>query len=137
MELGKKQKVFLNESPTTKKTIWIMPRSVNSVASRNRRKKILKAAKGYFGRRKNVYTVAKNAVEKGMLYAYRDRKNNKRNFRSLWITRINAAARLNGMSYSQFMGKVKANNIELNRKVLADLAVNNPEAFKAVVEKIK
>jgi large subunit ribosomal protein L20 len=103
-----------------------MPRSVNSVASRNRRKKILKAAKGYFGRRKNVYTVAKNAVEKGMLYAYRDRKNNKRNFRSLWITRINAAARLNGMSYSQFMGKVKAQNIELNRKVLADLAVNNP-----------
>ena len=114
-----------------------MPRSVNSVASRNRRKKILKAAKGYFGRRKNVYTVAKNAVEKGMLYAYRDRKNNKRNFRSLWITRINAAARLNGMSYSQFMGKVKANNIELNRKVLADLAVNNPEAFKAIVDKVK
>jgi large subunit ribosomal protein L20 len=114
-----------------------MPRSVNSVASRNRRKKILKAAKGYFGRRKNVYTVAKNAVEKGMLYAYRDRKNNKRNFRSLWITRINAAARLNGMSYSQFMGKVKAQNIELNRKVLADLAVNNPGAFNAVVDKIK
>jgi large subunit ribosomal protein L20 len=114
-----------------------MPRSVNSVASRKRRKKILKAAKGYFGRRKNVYTVAKNAVEKAMLYAYRDRKNNKRNFRSLWIVRINAAARLHGMSYSQFMGKVKANNIELNRKVLADLAMNNPEAFKAVVEKIK
>ena len=114
-----------------------MPRSVNSVASRKRRKKILKAAKGYFGRRKNVYTVAKNAVKKGMLYAYRDRKNNKRNFRSLWIVRINAAARLHGMSYSQFMGKVKANNIELNRKVLADLAVNNPNAFKAVVEKIK
>jgi large subunit ribosomal protein L20 len=114
-----------------------MPRSVNSVASRKRRKKILKAAKGYFGRRKNVYTVAKNAVEKGMLYAYRDRKNNKRNFRSLWIVRINAAARLHGMSYSQFIGKVKANNIELNRKVLADLAVNNPDAFKAVVEKIK
>ena len=114
-----------------------MPRSVNSVASRRRRKKILKAAKGYFGRRKNVYTVAKNAVEKGMLYAYRDRKNNKRNFRSLWIVRINAAARLHGMSYSQFMGKVKANQIELNRKVLADLAVNNPDAFKAVVEKIK
>lgn len=110
-----------------------MPRSVNSVASRNRRKKILKAAKGYFGRRKNVYTVAKNAVEKGMLYAYRDRKNNKRNFRSLWITRINAAARLNGMSYSQFMGKVKAQNIELNRKVLADLAVNNPEIGRAHV----
>ena len=114
-----------------------MPRSVNSVASRKRRKKILKAAKGYFGRRKNVYTVAKNAVEKGMLYAYRDRKNNKRNFRSLWFMRINAGARLHGMSYSQFMGKVKANNIELNRKVLADLAVNNPNAFKAVVEKIK
>ena len=114
-----------------------MPRSVNSVASRKRRKKILKAAKGYFGRRKNVYTVAKNAVEKAMSYAYRDRKNNKRNFRSLWIVRINAAARLHGMSYSQFMGKVKANNIELNRKVLADLAVNNPDAFKAVVEKIK
>jgi large subunit ribosomal protein L20 len=114
-----------------------MPRSVNSVASRKRRKKILKAAKGYFGRRKNVYTVAKNAVEKGMLYAYRDRKNNKRNFRSLWIVRINAAARLHGLSYSQFMGKVKANNIELNRKVLADLAVNSPDAFKAVVEKIK
>jgi large subunit ribosomal protein L20 len=114
-----------------------MPRSVNSVASRKRRKKILKAAKGYFGRRKNVYTVAKNAVEKGMLYAYRDRKNNKRNFRSLWIVRINAAARIHGMSYSQFMGKVKANNIELNRKVLADLAMNNPDAFKAVVEKIK
>ena len=114
-----------------------MPRSVNSVASRNRRKKILKQAKGYFGRRKNVYTVAKNAVEKGMLYAYRDRKNKKRNFRSLWIVRINAAARLHGMSYSQFMGKLKANQIELNRKVLADLAVNNPDAFKAVVDKIK
>ncbi|MDT7832208.1 50S ribosomal protein L20 [Flavobacteriaceae bacterium S356] len=114
-----------------------MPRSVNSVASRNRRKKILKQAKGYFGRRKNVYTVAKNAVEKAMTYAYRDRKNNKRNFRSLWIQRINAGARLHGMSYSQFMGKVKANNIELNRKVLADLAMNNPEAFKAIVEKVK
>lgn len=114
-----------------------MPRSVNSVASRNRRKKILKQAKGYFGRRKNVYTVAKNAVEKGMLYSYRDRKNNKRNFRSLWIQRINAGARQFGMSYSQFMGKVKANEIELNRKVLADLATNNPEAFKAIVEKIK
>lgn len=114
-----------------------MPRSVNSVASRNRRKKILKQAKGYFGRRKNVYTVAKNAVEKAMSYAYRDRKNNKRNFRSLWIQRINAGARQHGMSYSQFMGKVKANNIELNRKVLADLAMNNPEAFKAIVDKIK
>ena len=114
-----------------------MPRSVNSVASRARRKKILKQAKGYFGRRKNVYTVAKNAVEKAMTYAYRDRKNNKRNFRSLWVMRINAAARINGMSYSQFMGKIKANNIDLNRKVLADLAMNNPETFKAIVEKVK
>ena len=114
-----------------------MPRSLNSVASRARRKKILKHAKGYFGRRKNVWTVAKNAVEKAMLYAYRDRRTKKRNFRSLWITRINAGARQHGMSYSQFMGKVKSNNIELNRKVLADLAMNNPEAFKAVVEKIK
>ena len=114
-----------------------MPKSVNSVASRKRRKKILKQAKGYFGRRKNVWTVAKNAVDKAMLYAYRDRKTNKRNFRSLWITRINAAARLNGMSYSQFMGKVKANDIELNRKVLADLAMNHPNAFKAVVDKLK
>jgi large subunit ribosomal protein L20 len=114
-----------------------MPRSVNSVASRKRRKKILKAAKGYFGRRKNVYTVAKNAVEKGMVYAYRDRKNNKRNFRALWIMRINAGARLHGMSYSQFMGKVKANNIELNRNVLDDLAMNSPDDFKAVVDKVK
>ena len=114
-----------------------MPRSVNSVASRARRKKILKLAKGYFGRRKNVWTVAKNAVEKAMLYAYRDRRTKKRNFRSLWISRINAGAREHGMSYSQFMGKVKSNNIELNRKVLADLAMNNPQAFKAIVEKIK
>ncbi len=114
-----------------------MPRSVNSVASRARRKKVMKQAKGYFGRRKNVWTVAKNAVEKAMLYAYRDRRNKKRNFRALWITRINAGARLHGMSYSQFMGKVKANNIELNRKVLADLAMNHPEAFKAVVDKVK
>ena len=114
-----------------------MPRSVNSVASRARRKKIIKQAKGYFGRRKNVWTVAKNAVEKAMLYAYRDRRTKKRNFRSLWIARINAGAREHGMSYSQFMGKVKSNNIELNRKVLADLAMNNPQAFKAIVEKIK
>ena len=113
-----------------------MPRSVNSVASRKRRKKILKAAKGYFGRRKNVYTVAKNAVEKAMTYAYRDRKNNKRNFRSLWIMRINAGARAHGLSYSQFIGKLKTHNIELNRKVLADLAMNNPEAFKAIVDKV-
>lgn len=97
----------------------------------------MKQAKGYFGRRKNVWTVAKNAVEKAMLYAYRDRRNKKRNFRSLWITRINAGARMHGMSYSQFMGKVKANGIELNRKVLADLAMNHPEAFKAIVEKVK
>ncbi len=114
-----------------------MPRSVNSVAKRARRKKILKLAKGYFGRRKNVYTVAKNAVDKAMSYAYRDRKNNKRNFRGLWIQRINAGSRLHGMSYSQFMGKVKANNIDLNRKVLADLAMNHPEAFKAIVDKVK
>ena len=114
-----------------------MPRSVNSVASRARRKKVLKHAKGYFGRRKNVWTVAKNAVEKGWLYAYRDRKTKKRNFRSLWIMRINAAARQHGMSYSKFMGKVKAADIQLNRKVLADLAMNDPQAFKAVVDKVK
>ncbi|MFZ9003477.1 MAG: 50S ribosomal protein L20 [Bacteroidetes bacterium] len=114
-----------------------MPRSVNSVASRARRKKVMKQAKGYFGRRKNVWTVAKNAVEKAMSYAYRDRRTKKRNFRSLWITRINAGARMHGMSYSEFMGKVKAQNIELNRKVLADLAMNHPEAFKAIVEKVK
>ncbi|MBL6647153.1 MAG: 50S ribosomal protein L20 [Flavobacteriaceae bacterium] len=114
-----------------------MPRSVNAVASRARRKKILKQAKGYFGRRKNVWTVAKNAVEKGLQYAYRDRRAKKRTFRALWITRINAGARLHGMSYSEFMGKVKANKIELNRKVLADLAMNHPEAFTAVVEKVK
>ena len=114
-----------------------MPRSVNTVASRQKRKKILKKAKGYFGRRKNVWTVAKNAVEKALLYAYRDRRNKKRSFRALWITRINAGARLHGMSYSQFMGKVNANNIALNRKVLADLAMNHPEAFKAVVDKVK
>lgn len=97
----------------------------------------MKQAKGYYGRRKNVWTVAKNAVEKAMLYAYRDRRNKKRNFRSLWITRINAGARQHGLSYSQFMGAVKANNIGLNRKVLADLAMNHPEAFKAVVDKVK
>jgi len=114
-----------------------MPRSTNSVASRARRKKIMKQAKGYYGRRKNVWTIAKNAVEKGMLYAYRDRRTKKRNFRSLWIVRINAAVRLHGMSYSQFMGKLKKSNIELNRKVLADLAVHNPDAFKAIVEKVK
>lgn len=114
-----------------------MPRSVNSVASRARRKKVMKQAKGYFGRRKNVWTVAKNAVEKAMQYAYRDRRNKKRTFRALWITRINAGARMHGMSYSQFMGKVKASNIDLNRKVLADLAMNHPDAFKAIVERVK
>lgn len=114
-----------------------MPRSVNSVASRARRKKIIKQAKGYYGRRKNVWTVAKNAVEKGLQYSYRDRKTKKRNFRTLWIQRINAGARAEGMSYSQFMGKVKSSGIELNRKVLADLAMNHPEAFKAVVNKLK
>ncbi|MGB0870717.1 MAG: 50S ribosomal protein L20 [Flavobacteriales bacterium] len=114
-----------------------MPRSVNAVASRARRRKILKLAKGYFGRRKNVYTVAKNAVEKGLVYAYRDRRQKKRNFRSLWITRINAGARQHGMSYSQFMGAVHKEGIELNRKVLADLAMNHPEAFKAIVDKVK
>jgi len=113
-----------------------MPRSVNSVASRQRRKKIIKAAKGYYGRRKNVYTVAKNAVEKGMQYAYEGRKQKKRQFRRLWITRINAGARLHGMSYSQFMGKVSTSGIELNRKVLADLAMNHPDAFKAIVDKV-
>ena len=114
-----------------------MPRSVNSVASRQRRKKILKQAKGYFGRRKNVWTVAKNAVEKGLTYAYRDRKNKKRTFRALWITRINAGARLHGLSYSELMGKLKSNNIDLNRKVLADMAMNNPDAFAEIVSKVK
>lgn len=114
-----------------------MPRSVNSVASRARRKRVMKQAKGFFGRRKNVWTVAKNAVEKAMVYAYRDRKAKKRNFRSLWIMRINAGARLHGLSYSQFMGKVKAANIELNRKVLADLAANHPETFTAIVNQVK
>jgi large subunit ribosomal protein L20 len=114
-----------------------MPRSVNSVAAKARRKKILKLAKGYFGRRKNVHTVAKNAVEKGLQYAYRDRRQKKRNFRALWIQRINAAARLHGLSYSEFMGKVNTKGIELNRKTLADLAMNNPEAFKAIVDSLK
>ncbi|MBQ7763525.1 MAG: 50S ribosomal protein L20 [Flavobacteriales bacterium] len=114
-----------------------MPRSVNAVASRARRKKILKLAKGNYGARKNVWTVAKNTVEKGLVYAYRDRKQKKRNFRSLWIVRISAAARLEGMSYSVLMGKLKKAGIELNRKVLADLALNNADAFKAIVAKVK
>lgn len=113
-----------------------MPRSVNHVASKARRKKILKAAKGYWGRRSNVWTVAKNAVEKGWTYAYRDRKAKKRDFRKLWIQRINAGARLHGMSYSQLMGNIKKANIDLNRKVLADLAMNHPEAFEAIVKKV-
>lgn len=114
-----------------------MPRSVNAVASRAKRKKIFKQVKGQFGRRKNVWTVAKNAYEKGQVYAYRDRRTKKRNFRSLWIQRINAAAREYGMSYSVFMGKLHAKNIELSRKVLADLALNNPQAFKAIVDAVK
>ena len=114
-----------------------MPRSVNSVASRARRKRVLELAKGFFGRKKNVWTVAKNAVEKGLVYAYRDRKAKKRDFRSLWITRINAGARIHGLSYSKLMGKLKKSNIDLNRKVLADLAMNHPEAFEAVVNKVK
>ncbi len=114
-----------------------MPRSVNSVASRAKRKRVLKQAKGFFGRKKNVWTVAKNAVEKGLVYAYRDRKAKKRDFRALWIQRINAGARLHGMSYSEFMGKVNKAGIALNRKVLADLAFNHPEAFEAVVKKLK
>ena len=114
-----------------------MPRSVNHVASRAKRKKILKLTRGYFGARKNVWTVAKNTWEKGLTYAYRDRRNKKRTFRSLWIQRINAAARLENMSYSTLMGAFHKAGIEINRKVLADLAVNNPEAFKAIVEKVK
>ena len=114
-----------------------MPRSVNHVASWAKRKRILKLTKGYFGARKNVWTVAKNTWEKGLTYAYRDRRNKKRTFRALWIQRINAAARLQDMSYSQLMGALHKAGIEINRKVLADLAVNNPEAFKAIVDKVK
>ena len=114
-----------------------MPRSVNHVASRAKRKRILKRTRGYDGARKNVWTVAKNTWEKGLTYAFRDRKNKKRNFRALWIQRINAAARLEGLSYSRLMGALHAQGIEINRKVLADLAVNHPEAFKAIVAKVK
>ena len=114
-----------------------MPRSVNNVASRKRRKKILKSAKGYFGARSNVYTVAKNAVEKGLGYAYRDRRNKKREFRRLWIARINAAARAEGMTYSTFMHALSQKGIEMDRKVLTDLAMNEPQAFKAIVDKVK
>ncbi len=114
-----------------------MPRSVNHVASRARRKKLLKLTKGYFGSRKNVWTVAKNTWEKGQQYAYRDRKVKKRLFRALWIQRINAAARLEGLSYSRLISMLKKSNVEINRKVLADLAMNHPDAFRAVVEKVK
>jgi large subunit ribosomal protein L20 len=114
-----------------------MPRSVNAVASRARRKKILKRTKGYFGRRKNVWTVALNAYENSMQYAYYDRKKKKANFRAIWIQRINAAVRMQGMSYSEFMGKIHKAGIELNRKVLADLAMNNPVAFAEIVNKVK
>jgi len=114
-----------------------MPRSVNAVASRAHRKKILKLTRGNFGARRNVWTVAKNTWEKGLQYAYRDRKVNKRNFRALWIQRINAAVRTEDLSYSQFIGLLKKANIEINRKVLADLAMNHPLAFKAIVDKVK
>ena len=114
-----------------------MPRSVNHVASRAKRKRILKLTRGYYGARKNVWTVAKNTWEKGLTYAFRDRRNKKRNFRALWIQRINAAARLEGLSYSQLMGGLRKAGIEINRKALADLAVNNPQAFKAIVAKAK
>jgi len=111
-----------------------MPRSRNLVASRRRRRKILKQAKGYWGRRKNVYTIAKNAVEKGLQYQYRDRKVRKRNFRKLWIIRINAAARLNGTTYARLIHGMKTNGIEINRKMLADIAVHDPETFSAIVK---
>mgnify|MGYP000707410459 FL=1 len=114
-----------------------MPRSVNAVASRARRKKVLKLAKGNFGSRGNVWTVAKNTVEKGLQYAYAHRQLKKRTFRSLWITRINAAVRAQGMTYSQFIGKVNAKGIALNRKVMADLAMNEPKAFEAIVKAVK
>jgi len=114
-----------------------MPRSVNNVASRAKRKRILKLTRGYFGARKNVWTVAKNTWEKGLTYAFRDRRNKKRTFRALWIQRINAGARIEGLSYSRLMGGLKDAGIEINRKVLADLAMNNPDAFKAIVEKAK
>jgi large subunit ribosomal protein L20 len=114
-----------------------MPRSVNAVASRARRKRLMKLTRGQFGRRSNVWTVAKNSWEKGQTYAYRDRRTKKRNFRALWIQRINAGARQFGLSYSVFMGKIHAKDIDINRKTLADLAMNNPEAFKAIVDAVK
>src|SRR3954463_4691045 len=114
-----------------------MPRSVNSVASKARRKKILKQAKGFYGKRKNVYTVAKNVLEKGLTYSYVGRKLKKRNYRQLWIARINAAARAEGLTYSQFIHKLSDKNIDLNRKVLADLAMNEPETFKSLVATVR
>ncbi|MEZ5072324.1 MAG: 50S ribosomal protein L20 [Bacteroidales bacterium] len=114
-----------------------MPRSTSSVAARQKKKKVLKRTKGYFGRRKNVWTVAKNSYEKGLTYAYRDRKKKKAAFRALWIQRINAGVREHGMSYSEFMGKLQKAGIEINRKVLADLAMNDPKAFEAIVNKVK
>ena len=128
---------YLETKDRQRQKLKFMPRSVNNVASRARRKRVMEMAKGYFGRRKNVWTVAKNAVEKGLVYAYRDRKAKKRDFRTLWIARINAGVRLHGMSYSEFMGKIKKAGIDLNRKVLADLAMNHPSAFEAVVKKLK
>ena len=114
-----------------------MPRAVNAVAARQRRKKVLKRTRGYWGRRSNVWTVTKNAYEKGLTYAYRDRRKKKSEFRALWIQRINAAVREYGMSYSEFMGKLKKNEIDINRKVLADLAMNDPKTFEAIVKKVK
>jgi large subunit ribosomal protein L20 len=114
-----------------------MPRSSNAVASRARRKRILKAAKGYYGKRKNVYTVAKNVMEKGMTYSYVGRKLKKREYRALWIARINAAVRAEGMNYSQFISKLRQNNIDLNRKILADMAMNEPESFKSLILSVK
>ncbi|HIF49571.1 MAG TPA: 50S ribosomal protein L20 [Cytophagales bacterium] len=113
-----------------------MPRSRNNVAAKNRKKKIFKLAKGYFGRRKNVWTVTKNAVEKALQYSYIHRKTKKREIRSLWIQRINAAVRVGGISYSDFMDKLKKSNITLNRKVLADIAMNDPESFKKIIKTI-
>ncbi len=117
--------------------IITMPRSKNSVASRARRKRVLKAAKGYYGKRKNVYTVAKNVMEKGMTYSYVGRKLKKREYRALWIARINAAVRAEGMTYSQFIHKLNEKNIDLNRKILADMAMNEAESFKSLIQSVK
>jgi large subunit ribosomal protein L20 len=119
------------------KKLTIMPRSANKVAARHKKKKLLKLTRGYFGSRKNVYTVAKNTWEKGQTYAYRDRRNKKREFRKLWIQRINAGTRQYGMNYSQFIGKLNEKDIKINRKVLADLAMNNPDAFKAIIDSVQ